>query len=214
MALDVNQLMRHERLAALPLAVQSQLRTILPHFLDNGSIQCRHYGGQQFGWRIRYRVTTPTGQHQQCSLSLGTDGPAYLAAQLLIDLKREELANEAQLQADERTCRAEARQVAAKLKHLHGVFMRHAPGALQIKRLAWEQLDKNQLMTLPSVEHQEFYVRACARQVPRPVRGRPRRRGFGARPPATGRAGKPGLLAQAAGLLWAVKPPEVPPPAV
>ncbi len=205
MSLDVDQLLRHERLLALPPAVRDKLRTVLPHFLENGSVQGRHYGaGQHFGWRIRYRVTTPEGRQRQGSLSLGATGPALLAAQLLTELKREELAQESQLRADEQACRAEDRARARQLKHLRGLFMRQAPGSLKFKRLAWEQVNKNIPAAQISLEGLEAYVKACAGQVRPPARGRPRQRRFGARPLATR---KPGLLAQAAGLLWAAQQP-------
>ena len=185
MPLDVSNLMWHPRLQALPITVRIELRKILPDFFTNGAVQRRHHGGNRFGWRLRYRVTDPDGVRRHTSLSLGMDESATLAAEYLQDLKREALSEKEKQHTAEKIQHDKYRQRTEQENHLRRVFMEHAAGSTKSKRVAWRQMDKRVLAAGLSTEALEIITIAHARQVRRPVRGRPRKRWWvSTRPPA------------------------------
>lgn len=182
MPLDISDLMRDPRLQALPIAVRIELRKILPDFFTNGVVQCRRHGEARYGWRLRYRATDPDGLRRHCSLSLGRDESANLAAQWLQDLKRASMAEREQQRTAEKVRHDEAQQRTEQENRLRRVFMEHAAGSTKSKRAAWQQLDKRILVKGLSREALETITIAQAQQVRRPARGRPRKSWWSTKP--------------------------------
>lgn len=169
---DLECLAHHPDILALPPPIRAEVVAALPDFLENGCLECRRYSEQDHCWRIRFRAQGPDGLRHQRSITLGDEGPALFAAQLLMDFKRE-------LQAEVQT--QEARQAAAsgdvklsreKERRLKQLFMERAPGGPRFKRQAWADLDKS-FLNQP-LDIATLHVALAAGRVKAPAPGRPR----------------------------------------